>query len=143
MGAACELGGDRSSLLRPRPGRHLGAQVPKDRRQRRLLAAEAWSHASCQPLRPWAGRGSRVLPGMKREANLDPPAHATQRLGNFRDREQRVRAFFVCEDKEKTRGLWIYSLKLLQLPSFFQLSQNHLTSLQGFYPGIPVSLRAL
>lgn len=80
---------------------------------------------------------------MKREANLDPPAHATQRLGNFRDREQRVRAFFVCEDKEETRGLWIYSLKLLQLPSFFQLSQNHLISLQGFYPGIPVSLRAL
>lgn len=71
---------------------------------------------------------------MKREANLDPPAYATQRLGNFRDREQRVRAFFVCEDKEEeTGGLWIYSLKLLQLPSFFQLSQMVLSHIP---PGI-------
>lgn len=58
---------------------------------------------------------------MKREANLhfaqDFAAHATRRLGNFRNLEERVP--------------WVLG------------SQNHRTSLRGVCPGIPVSRRAL
>lgn len=58
-GVSVRAGRDRSSLLRQRPGRHLGAQVPKDRRRRRLFPV-----GSLEPRLPLAATAP-AFPGFK------------------------------------------------------------------------------